>query len=175
MLNKWNNCASRCWLLAASLYFYAYFNVSYLFLLLGSLAVNYSIGYFLWSYRKRWLLILGVTLNLVLLGYCKYYDFFVTNLNALFGTDWVLKNMLLPLGISFFTFQQISYLSDVFNGELKERYSPLTYSLFVTFFPQLVAGPIVLANEMMPQFADKKNSYERLKIKCFLKKSGKKV
>ena len=157
LLNKWNNCASRCWLLAASLYFYAYFNVSYLFLLLGSLAVNYSIGYFLWSYRKRWLLILGVTLNLVLLGYCKYYDFFVANLTALFGTDWVLKNMLLPLGISFFTFQQISYLSDVFNGELKERYSPLTYSLFVTFFPQLVAGPIVLANEMMPQFADKKN------------------
>lgn len=157
LLNKVDTRAGRCWLLLASFYFYAYFNWTYLFLLLGSLVVNYTIGFLIYSHRKRWLLILGITLNLLLLGYCKYYDFFVSNINALFGTDWVLKNMLLPLGISFFTFQQISYLSDVFHGELKERYSPLTYALFVTFFPQLVAGPIVLANEMMPQFAKKEN------------------
>ncbi len=158
LLNKIDNRAGRCWLLAASLYFYGYFNTAYLFLLLGSLVFNYFIGFLLYSHRKRWLMIFGIAVNLFLLGYCKYYDFFVENLNSLFGTDFVLKHLMLPLGISFFTFQQISYLSDVFHGELEERYSPLTYALFVTFFPQLVAGPIVLANEMMPQFAKKENS-----------------
>lgn len=156
-LNRISTAAGRCWLLAASLFFYGYFNYSYLLLLLGSLVFNYAAGAVLERRRQRWILIFGCVVNLLLLGYFKYYDFFVENINALFGTDLVIHKLLLPLGISFFTFQQISYLSDVYHGVLGERYSPLDYALFVSFFPQLIAGPIVLANEMMPQFARKEN------------------
>lgn len=157
LLNKISRTAGRVWLFGASLYFYGYFNIYYLLLLAFSLVLNYSIGSLIYSYRKKFLLILGIVLNILILGYFKYYDFFIDTINSVFGTSWALKHILLPLGISFFTFQQISYLSDVYHDVLKERYSPLTYGLFVTFFPQLVAGPIVLANEMMPQFADEKN------------------
>ena len=162
LLNKINRTAGRVYLLAASLFFYGYFNIYYLFLLMGSLVLNYILGHILYYKRSKLLLLLGIAANIFILGYCKYYDFFVSNINFIFGTDLLLKNLLLPLGISFFTFQQISYLYDVYDRVLTEKYSPITYSLFVTFFPQLVAGPIVLANEMMPQFAEEKN----LKINC---------
>ena len=93
-----------------------------------------------------------------LLGYFKYYDFFVENINAVLGTDFALKHILLPLGISFFTFQQLSFLVSVYKREEKvERLRD--YSLFVTFFPQLVAGPIVLYSEMIPQFKDETKRY----------------
>ena len=157
LLNKWHHKAGKLYLLAASFFFYGYFNPAYLLLLAASLVFNYLTGMLLWKKADRLLLAFGIAVNILLLGYCKYYDFFVENINWIFGTDLVLKNLLLPLGISFFTFQQISYLCDVYHRELAERYSPLTYTLFVTFFPQLVAGPIVLANEMMPQFADERN------------------
>ena len=156
-LNRINATAGRCYLLAASFVFYGYFNYSYLLLLLGSLVFNYAVGGLIERYRRRWVLILGCTVNLLLLGYYKYYDFFVENVNALFGADLVIHHLILPLGISFFTFQQISYLSDVYHRVLDRRYSLLDYALFVSFFPQLIAGPIVLANEMMPQFARKDN------------------
>lgn len=171
LLNKINTVYGRSYLLAASLFFYGYFNISYLFLLLGSLVFNYLIGNILYCYRSRIVLAIGIAINIIVLGYCKYYDFFVSNINVLFGTDYTLKYLLLPLGISFFTFQQISYLCDVYHRELPERYSPLTYALFVTFFPQLVAGPIVLANEMMPQFARRENSrinYRNLSCGIFI-------
>lgn len=158
LFNKLGRIYGRLFLLLCSLFFYGYFNPVYLLLLLGSLCFNYCIGSLLWKKQSRLLLFIGITVNIILLGYCKYYDFFVSNINALFNTDFTLKHLLLPLGISFFTFQQISYLCDVFNRELAEKYSPLTYSLFVTFFPQLVAGPIVLANEMMPQFSCSENA-----------------
>ena len=157
LLNRLHPLAGKISLLGASLFFYGYFNPVYLLLLLGSLVFNFLLGELLQKRKDRLLLTVGITVNILLLGYCKYYDFFVSNINMLFGTDWTLKHLLLPLGISFFTFQQISYLCEIYNGTLKERYSPLTYSLFITFFPQLVAGPIVLPDEMMPQFADRKN------------------
>ena len=157
LLNRLHPLAGKISLLGASLFFYGYFNPVYLLLLLGSLVFNFLLGERLQKRKDRLLLTVGITANILLLGYCKYYDFFVSNVNMLFGTDWTLKHLLLPLGISFFTFQQISYLCEIYNGTLKERYSPLTYSLFITFFPQLVAGPIVLPDEMMPQFADRKN------------------
>ena len=156
-LNRINDTAGRCYLLAASFVFYGYFNYSYLLLLLGSLVFNYAVGGLIERYRRRWVLFLGCTVNLLLLGYYKYYDFFVENMNTLFGADLVIHHLILPLGISFFTFQQISYLSDVYHRVLDRRYSLLDYALFVSFFPQLIAGPIVLANEMMPQFARKDN------------------
>ncbi|MBQ8228742.1 MAG: MBOAT family protein [Clostridia bacterium] len=148
-------------LVVASLFFYAYFNISYLPIILASIVINYLIGYFISkTFDKKWLskslCATGVLFNLGLLGYFKYYDFFVENINSVFGTDFVLKNILLPLGISFFTFQQLSFIISVYKKEEKVE-DFLTYSLFVSFFPQLVAGPIVSYSEMMPQFLNKKN------------------
>jgi len=99
------------------------------------------------------IMLAGVGANLLLLFYFKYYDFFIENVNAVFGSSFALKNILLPLGISFFTFQQISFLVDTYRGELKEC-SFVDYALFVSFFPQLIAGPIVTHDEMLPQFKE---------------------
>lgn len=149
--------AAKISLVIASLIFYAYFNWSYLFIILGSIAVNYGLGRLLTSDAPRgvrraavWL---GVLLNLGVLGYFKYFDFFLQNLNMVFHADFAMRNIVLPLGISFFTFQQLSYVIDSYKQEVP-RYNFLDYALFVSFFPQLVAGPIVLHSEIVPQFAD---------------------
>lgn len=102
---------------------------------------------------RRFFLILGVSTNLCVFFYFKYYDFFITNVNAVFGTDYALRHIVLPLGISFFTFQQLSFIIDRATGRAP-HYPLLNYVTFVTFFPQLIAGPIVLYDEMMPQFMD---------------------
>ena len=159
LLSRFNHNAGKALLLIASFIFYAYFNVSYFWLLAGSLIFNYFWGELLHREKSIFLLWIGISANLLLLGYCKYYDFFVENINFIFQANYPLKHILLPLGISFFTFQQISYLAEVREGTLPRKYSLLSYSLFVTFFPQLVAGPIVLPGEMMPQFDDPKNRY----------------
>ncbi len=151
---------ARLFLLIASLVFYGWFNFYYLGILLFSLLFNYGFGRIIFcapQCRKKFWIWLGIAGNLLLLGYFKYYDFFVWNINAVLKTSLQFRHILLPLGISFFTFQQISYLADICNGRLKDRYSPLTYALFVCFFPQLIAGPIVLPDEMMPQFEDESN------------------
>jgi D-alanyl-lipoteichoic acid acyltransferase DltB (MBOAT superfamily) len=101
-------------------------------------------------------LLFGVISNLLLLGYYKYFDFFLKNFNLLTGSDYTLQRLVLPLAISFFTFQQISFLVDAYKGKCSEQ-DFLDYSLFVTFFPQLIAGPIVHHSEMMPQFAQTDN------------------
>jgi D-alanyl-lipoteichoic acid acyltransferase DltB (MBOAT superfamily) len=120
--------------------------------------------------NKRVLLIIGVIINLSLLGYFKYVDFFITNVNYISGTNVPLLNLILPLAISFFTFQQIAYLVDSYKGETNE-YDFLNYALFVTFFPQLIAGPIVHHKEMMPQFANIRNkvkNYKNIAIGLFI-------
>ena len=98
----------------------------------------------------------GVVANLALLGYFKYADFFVANANGLLGAGWQLPHVILPLGISFFTFTQIAFLVDAYRREAREL-SPLNYALFVSFFPHLLAGPILHHGEMMPQFAEPSN------------------
>jgi len=111
----------------------------------------------------KFTLITGVILNIGALFYFKYFDFFIENTNALFSTDFVLKYLALPLGISFFTFQQVGFLLDAHRGEAL-GYDFIDYALFVTFFPQLIAGPIVNHDEMIPQFQDmglKKPDWER--------------
>lgn len=150
--------AARAWLVLASLFFYAYFNPAYLILIVLSIVVNFTVGRVLerivpdaW---RRLILFAGLLFNLGMLGHYKYHDFFVQNINAVAGTEWTLYHLMLPLGISFFTFQQISYIVDIYKRGNAPRYNPLTYSLFVVFFPQLIAGPIVLHHEMMPQFDD---------------------
>ena len=142
-------------LVAASLFFYGYWNPQYLLLILSSIGINFILGSWVIPGSRRFgasFLVLGVMINLGLLGYFKYANFFVDNINALAGAGWNLEHIVLPLAISFFTFQQISYLVDSWQGKTRE-YNFLHYCLFVCFFPQLIAGPIVHHKEMLPQFA----------------------
>lgn len=153
---------AKLFLVLSSLFFYSWWNVIYLPLILLSMVFNYKVGSWLTQlkqhnkpYRKQ-LLTVGILANLSLLGYFKYADFFITNLNLAFGSDVPLLALALPLAISFFTFQQVAYLVDAYRGEVAE-YDFLNYAVFVTFFPQLIAGPIVHHKEMMPQFSDPNN------------------
>ncbi len=145
------------WLVLASLYFYGYWNFSFVALIVFSILFNYTCGYFLASEKlpsalaRKNLLIVGIVVNLLLLGYFKYYNFFIDNINTALGLGLDNESILLPLAISFFTFQQIAYLADSYQNQAHE-YNFTHYCLFVTFFPQLVAGPIVHHKEMMPQF-----------------------
>ncbi len=142
------------WLVGASLFFYGWWNPAYLGLIIASVLFNYAFGMALSKGRKRHdriVLVIGIAGNLGLLGYFKYANFFLDNLNLLTGTHFNLGTIILPLGISFFTFQQITYLVDAYKKETQE-YNFLHYCLFVTFFPQLIAGPIVHHREMLPQF-----------------------
>lgn len=159
--------AARVWLVMASLFFYAYWNTSYLLLIITSVVVNYATGVVLARPgaevtgpdkrpRARGALVAGIIFNLGLLSYFKYADFFIANINAAFGASLPLLHIVLPLAISFFTFQQIAYLVDRYKG-LARQQDFLNYCLFVTFFPQLIAGPIVHHREMMPQFASLKH------------------
>ncbi len=150
-------------LILASLLFYSWWEASYLFIILISVFFNFAVGTLLSrenfsTFTRKSLLFFGICANLALLGYFKYMDFFLENLNTLLGTSYPYLNLALPLGISFFTFQQITYLVDSYKKETKE-YNFLNYTLFVTFFPQLIAGPIVHHKEMLPQFASKRNLF----------------
>lgn len=141
---------------AASLFYYAWWRPQNIWIILASIGTNYVLGQAISrSARSRLLFILGVTLNLGVLGWYKYTDFALTTVNTLFGSSLPMQNIILPIGISFFTFQQIAYLADIYAG----KYDPsrtgeafIDYCCFVCFFPQLVAGPIVHHQEMMPQF-----------------------
>jgi len=141
------------WLILASLVFYGYWNPIYLLLILGSVAVNYSIGRHLYSYetrgRRGWMW-LGITLNLGLLGYFKYAGFLSGIAGAMLGGGLRIEDVVLPLAISFFTFQQISFLVDACRHETSRPHW-LSYLLYVTFFPQLIAGPIVHHKEFLTQ------------------------
>jgi D-alanyl-lipoteichoic acid acyltransferase DltB (MBOAT superfamily) len=150
--------AAMAWLAAGSAVFYAFWNSHLLLVLLASVLINFNLGRWLGLQAgrdgrgSRLLLALGLTFNLGLLGYFKYTNFLVDNLDSLFGLDLVVAKIVLPIGISFFTFQKIAYLVDNYKG-LAGRRSFLEFLLFVLFFPQLIAGPIVHYSEMMPQFA----------------------
>ncbi len=146
--------AACLFLTGMSFWFYGYFNLSYLLIMVGSIGGNYLFHRLLSrkTLRRRGALAaLAVALNLGVLFYFKYFDFFLDAANGLFGTDFVLRGILLPLGISFFTFQQISFIVDTCRGEVADC-SLSEYALFVSFFPQLIAGPIVNHSEMLPQF-----------------------
>jgi len=143
-------------LVVASLAFYSVWNPPYVLLLLASVLANYLFG--LWIERRRdreartgLALALGIAANLAVLGWYKYADFFAANINALTGAGITLEKIILPLAISFYTFQQIAYLTDVARGEVSSG-GIARYTTFVIFFPQLIAGPIVHYREMMPQF-----------------------
>ena len=179
-LGRVSHTYAAAWLALASLFFYGYWNPAYIGLLLLSIVVNYTFG--TWIAKaglrekgisktarvfpaqlrgdapscsvKKHLLIVAIAANLSLLAYYKYANFFVSNLDTLLGTDWNFASVILPLGISFFTFTQIAFLVDTYRGEVKE-YNFIHYTLFVTYFPHLIAGPVLHHKEMMPQFARK--------------------
>lgn len=150
---------AKIFLVGMSLWFYGYFNIFYLPIIVVSIIGNYFISIAIDNlvnnrFRKI-LLYVVVILNLGSIFYFKYYDFFIQNVNEIFNKDYVLLNLVLPLGISFFTFQQIGYQLDHYRDHI--QYNFWDYALFVTFFPQLIAGPIVTHNEIIPQFEDMKN------------------
>jgi alginate O-acetyltransferase complex protein AlgI len=169
---------SKGFLVCSSLFFYSWWNIAYLPIILVSMVFNYTVGKSLnkacnnkgKGFSKKSILIFGITLNISLLGYFKYADFFIENLNIAFNINAESLDLLLPLAISFFTFQQIAYLVDSYRQETKE-YDFLNYALFVTFFPQLIAGPIVHHKEMMPQFAKVRNkikNYRNIAMGLFI-------
>ena len=149
----------KAWLVFVSLFFYSWWNIIYLPLILASILFNFAIGTTIsknalkakHSLSQLGLLTFGIVSNLALLGYFKYTDFFIGNVNALLNIHYNLLHIILPLGISFFTFTQIAYLVDSYKTEVQEI-DYLNYTLFVTFFPHLLAGPILHHKEMMPQF-----------------------
>ena len=164
---------AKLFLVGMSLWFYGYYNPWYLLILVGSLFVNQGISAAMERLSgkgqetstqaagkvpgsRKLLLTLGLIANIGLLFYFKYFNFFVDNCNFFFHTDWQIEKIALPLGISFFTFQQISYVVDRYKGEAP-CYSLLNYACFVTFFPQLIAGPIVLHSEFIPALQARKN------------------
>lgn len=146
-------------LFIASLIFYGWVDYRYVLPLMFSITVNFFIAKnILSSLAKKKFLIVGLVFNLSLLGYYKYMDFFIENINYISGNHLSLLHIALPLGISFFTFTQIAFLVDCYRGLVHEC-KPLNYALFVTYFPHLIAGPIIHHKEVMPQF-DKKRTFQ---------------
>ena len=146
---------AAAWLVVASLAFYGWWNPKFVALLMASIAFNYGAGIAIGRatsprQAKTWL-VSALTANLVLLGVFKYTNFFISSLNDVVGSQTPLTDIILPLGISFFTFTQITFLVDVYRGVARE-YNVIHYALFVSYFPHLIAGPILHHKQMMPQF-----------------------
>ena len=153
-------------LIGMSLWFCGYQNIYYLFMLLVSIVVNYLLYQLMKAVRqeteseitdlRKMILLLGILLNVGLLFICKYYDFFVRGLNSAIRLSIPSLEVLLPLGISFYTFGQIAFLVDSYRGECND-YSLLEYTAYITFFPKLIQGPIAYHGELIPQFRNHKN------------------
>lgn len=161
--------SAKLFLLAASLYFYAQSGLSSLFALIISICLCYVIGTYLFKENiskslQKVFLVIGIIFNLSALIYCKYLIYFENLLNTHAGTNLTFKAIILPLGISYFTFSQIAYLVDSYKNP-SEKVSFFDYALFVSFFPKVTVGPIALSSEMIPQFNDeerRKVNYENL-------------
>ena len=146
------------WIVICSLFFYGWWNPYFLIFLVGSVLFNYVSGLYLRAKPMKWLLLCCIGANLGSIGYFKYAGFLVSIVNDLSGSTFLLGHIVLPLGISFFTFQQISWLIDNYHGKIEILEKGVwEYAQFVTFFPQLIAGPIVHHSEMMPQFFQERN------------------
>lgn len=158
LLGRRSGTLAAAWLFTASVFFYGYWMPEFTLLLLGSIAANFWFGMRIGAARRgggasgAWLAA-GIAFDLGLLAYFKYANFFVDNVNALLGIDWRIGEVILPIGISFYTFTQIAFLVDTWYGKVNEV-RPVHYGLFVTYFPHLVAGPVLHHAQMMPQFAN---------------------
>lgn len=172
-VGKLNRYVATGWLVIASLFFYGWWNPAYVWLLLASIVFNYAIGLSLSLVSVRdkpriakWILGIGIAIDLSLLGYFKYANFFIETVGTVSGISWQVETIILPLGISFFTFTQIAFLVDSYRGEVNEV-NFLDYSLFVTFFPHLIAGPVLHHKDMVQQFTEQKTyrfNWENLSV-----------
>lgn len=156
-IKRFSHNAVIIFLIIASFIFYGTWNPKYLILLIGSILFNYSVGKVIEkSDSKKLVLIAGVCCNIALLGYFKYTNFFVDSFNAIFRSNYIIEHIVLPLAISFFTFQQIAWLMDKYHGESPEC-TFLEYCCAVSFFPHLIAGPIVQYHDLIPQLQSRKS------------------
>ncbi len=164
-----------------SLFFYAWGEPLWVVLLLFSSALDYTCGRVIGRFRGSWqakaAVISSVIVNLSLLATFKYLDFFIQNLNFLTGADIPLRHIALPIGISFYTFQTLSYTLDVFRGKVEVQRSITKFVLFVSLFPQLIAGPIVRYSDVAGQLSERRTTWEGFSagIKRFMCGLGKKV
>ena len=166
-------------LLLASLFFYAWGEPRNILLLLASIILNWWLGLLLDGHRDKakFFLTLDIIVNLALLGYFKYTDFFISTLNRIPGVDLPLANIALPIGISFFTFQAMSYVIDLYRGQIKVQKNVLYLALYVSFFPQLIAGPIVKYRDIELQIDNRSVNLEKVSsgFRRFVYGLGKKV
>jgi alginate O-acetyltransferase complex protein AlgI len=178
---RWRN----GWLFLSSLIFFAWGGITYSFLLVGSIIMNYVVGRRIGKYHKhrlahRWL-VAGVILNLLLLAIFKYANFIIGNINGILESFHVPPidnpSIVLPIGISFYTFQSLSYLVDVYRGETEAQKNPLQLGLYISLFPQLIAGPIVRYHDIASQLTSRKVSFEKFSygVQRFLTGLAKKV
>lgn len=155
--------AKNIWLLLSSLFFYFYGEPKYLILMLAVISVSYIFGLItekLSGKARKAVLALSVVTTLSALIYFKYTDFFISSVNSIFGTDFDLLKIALPIGISFFTFQAISYNIDVYRGDVPAQKNPLNLALYISLFPQLVAGPIVRYSDVERDLRERKHTLE---------------
>jgi alginate O-acetyltransferase complex protein AlgI len=169
-------------LLFFSLIFYSWGETRYIMLMLFSIIINYVLGIILnkleTKNKKRIILIISVLFNLGLLGYFKYFNFFATNINKLLGTTLIqIKDIVLPIGISFYTFQIMSYIIDLYKKDIKVQKNILNLALYISFFPQLIAGPIVKYHDIAEQLKERIITIEKFAtgIKRFVYGLSKKV
>ncbi len=151
-------------LLFGSLFFYIYGDIKYVLLLLCSSIINYFLGRLISRKNKKLFLILGIFINISLLFYFKYFNFFLSNINSIFKTNISLLNIVLPLGISFYTFKNISYLVDVYKNDVKCEKNIINYLTYITMFPSLVQGPIVRYKDIKSDIKDKKLSFDNFAL-----------
>ena len=147
-------------LLLASIFFYAWGEPVYVFLMLFSAAFNFAVGLDIdgaVKSEKKKLLIFAVVVNLFILGFFKYYGFFIETVNAVFGVSIPCRELALPIGISFYTFQSLSYILDVYHRKVKVQHNLIKFALYLTMFPQLIAGPIV-------QYSDIEGQLEKRRV-----------
>lgn len=170
-------------LLTMSLLFYAWGEPRFVFIMMASIAVNYSMGRLIALVQgntfliKRFVLILAICANLSILFYYKYFDFFISNIKVLTGLEIPLRHIALPIGISFFTFQGMSYIFDLYMGKVEEQKNPLNIALYIALFPQLIAGPIVRYNDINQQLEHRICDFNKFGdgVKRFILGLGKKI
>lgn len=165
-------------LLVCSILFYAWGEPKYILLLLLSVGVNYIIGICIEKWNTKLLIIIGICFNLILLGVFKYFRFFVDNLNAVFKSNYFSNvEIILPIGISFYTFQALSYIIDVYRGKIKAQKNPVNLALYIAFFPQLIAGPIVKYKDIEKQLNVREITVSKFSVgvKRFVVGLGKKL
>lgn len=169
--NSSNYCIAQYFLLIMSLWFYSYTNVHYLLIILFSICLNYVIYLLIRKTQFRKLMLsIAFLFNLGILFYYKYYNFFIDSTNMVFKTNLSIKNILLPLGISFITFQQIAFTIDTYNNKI-DNCSFREYALFIAFFPHIISGPIITYNDFIPLLRDasrKKVDWDRLGIGIYM-------